>query len=57
MAIIRIDTNTINAAANDCGLTPEQYITRSKTFFLGRRICVSFKRFENDGAISVFSIR
>lgn len=57
MALVRIDTQTINAAAKDCGMTAEQYIARSKSFFLGRTVCVHFERFESNGALSVFSVR
>ncbi len=57
MELVRIDTATINAAAKDSGITPEQYIAWSKSFFAGRKVYAHFERFEKNGTVSVFSVR
>lgn len=50
---IKIDTNTINAAAKEAGTTPEKFVSRSLSISSGRSMCAHFERTE--GSLSVFS--
>ena len=52
MKTIKIDTETINKAAAECGTTPEGYISEIRSLSLGRKVCAHFKRIE--GAMSIF---
>lgn len=57
MELVKIDTATINAAAKDSGISPEQYLSRSKSFYKGRKVYAHFVRFEKQGRVSVFAVR
>lgn len=50
---IRIKTSLITAVAKRAGLTPEEYISESRTICCGRKVCAHFLRTE--GEYSIFS--
>lgn len=54
--IIKLPTATINKVAKAFGVTPEEYISMSRTISSGRSVCAHFKGTEANGTISVFSL-
>ena len=56
MNIIKYPTAIINAAATEAGTTAEEYVAKTRSFFLGRIVCAHFEGTEDGGATSVFSL-
>ena len=56
MNLIKYPTAIINAAATEAGTTAEEYVAKTRSFFLGRVVCAHFEGTEDGGATSVFSL-
>lgn len=51
MKIIRIDTNTINRAAKEAGMSAENFVSRIRSISLGRKVCAHFIEHRNGNSI------
>lgn len=54
--IIKLPTRDLSIAAAERNQTPEEYIAESRSLFSGHKVCAHFEGYEQDGAISVFSL-
>ena len=54
--MLRIATETVNAAAAARGFSAEEYVSRLATISAGRRVCAHLMGTEANGSISVFSL-
>ena len=52
MKTIKIETSTINAAAESAGMTAEKFVSEMRSISLGRKVCAHLQKV--DGAFSVF---
>jgi len=53
---IKYPTKLINDAARDAGMTPEEYVAQTRSFFAGREVYAHFIGTEQSGRVSVFSL-
>ena len=54
---VKIETATIEAAAQDSGMTPAQYVAWHHAFFGGKPMTAEKIGTENDGRVTVFELR
>lgn len=52
MKEIKLDTKTINIAAQKAGTTPEKFVSMVRSISSGHKVCAHFSRTEGD--LSVF---